>query len=155
MKVGTGVPSLTWPEAVDEALCVGWIDSIRHRVDDHRYSIRFTPRKANSNWSAVNLARAEELQASGRMKPAGLAALARRTGAKSGTASYEQEPMPSFDHADEDTFKAHPAAWTYYQAAPATYRRRVTWWVVSAKQPSTRQRRLLTLIEACAEGRRL
>jgi uncharacterized protein YdeI (YjbR/CyaY-like superfamily) len=90
MKVGTGIPSLTWPEAVDEALCVGWIDSIRHRVDDERYSIRFTPRKAKSNWSAVNLARVEELRASGRMKPAGLAAFARRTEAMSPTSTYEK-----------------------------------------------------------------
>jgi uncharacterized protein YdeI (YjbR/CyaY-like superfamily) len=155
MKVGTGVPSLTWPEAVDEALCVGWIDGIRRRVDDERYSIRFTHRKAKSNWSAVNIARVEVLQASGRMKPAGLAAFARRTEAESGTASYEQEAMPSFERADEHTFRAQPAAWAYYEAAPASYKRRVTWWVVSAKQASTRRRRLHTLIDASAGGRRL
>ena len=154
MKVGTGVPSLTWPQAVDEALCVGWIDGIRRRVDDERYTIRFTPRKAKSNWSAVNIARVEALQADGRMKPTGLAAFARRTEAKSGVASYEQEVMPAFGHEDELMFRANPAAWAFYEAAPASFKRRVTWWVVSAKQESTRRRRLLNLIEACAEGRR-
>ena len=155
MKVGTGAPSLTWPEAVDEALCVGWIDGVRRCVDDERYSIRFTPRKTGSHWSVVNIARVEELQASGRMKPAGLAAFTRRTEANSRSASYEQAVMPSLGQEDEGTFKAHPAAWAYYEAAPASYRRRVTWWVISAKQAVTRQRRLLSLIEASAEGRRL
>lgn len=154
MKVGTGVASLTWPQAVDEALCVGWIDGIRRRVDDERYTIRFTPRKTKSNWSAVNIARVEALQADGRMKPAGLAAYAQRTEAKSGVASYEQDIMPAFSQEDELLFRANPAAWDFYEAAPASFKRRVTWWVVSAKQASTRRRRLLTLVEACAEGRR-
>src|SRR5688572_17013681 len=91
MKVGSGAASVAWPEAVDEALCVGWIDGVRHRIDDRRYRIRFTPRKAGSNWSAVNIKRATGLAAEGRMKPAGLAAFAQRTEAKSKTASYEQE----------------------------------------------------------------
>lgn len=155
MKVGARSPSMTWPESVDEALCVGWIDGIRRRVDDERYSIRFAPRKATSHWSAVNIARVAELQAAGRMKPAGLAAFARRSEAKSRAASYEQQDTPTFDPADELAFKANPAAWAYYKAAPASYRKRVTWWVVSAKQAATRQRRLVSLIEACADGRRL
>ena len=155
MKVGTRSPSMTWSESVDEALCVGWIDGVRRRVDDGRYSIRFTPRKATSHWSAVNIARVAELQAAGRMKPSGQAAFARRAEAKSRAASYEQQDEPAFDAADALTFKSNPAAWAYYHATSASYRRRVTWWVISAKQTATRQRRLLSLIEASSEGRRL
>jgi uncharacterized protein YdeI (YjbR/CyaY-like superfamily) len=118
VKVGTGSPSMTWPESVDEALCAGWIDGIRRRVDNERYSIRFTPRKATSHWSAVNIARVTELQSTGRMKPAGLAAFARRTEAKSRAASYEQRQTPTFDPADELTLKASPDAWAYYEVAP-------------------------------------
>lgn len=146
---------LTWPQAVDEALCVGWIDGVRHRIDENRYQIRFTPRKPGSNWSAVNIRRVPELQAQGRMAPAGIAAFAARTEAKSRTASYEQELLPDLSVTEIRAFKRQAAAWSFYQALPASYKRKVTWWVISAKQAATRERRLAKLLSACAEGRRL
>jgi uncharacterized protein YdeI (YjbR/CyaY-like superfamily) len=155
MKTNTGTPSVTWPEAVDEALCVGWIDGVRHRIDDERYKIRFTPRRLNSNWSAVNIKRATELEAAGRMKPAGLAAFARRAEAKSRTASYEQATLPELSHAEVMLFKQRPSAWAFYEALPPSYKKKMLWWTVSAKQASTRSKRLSRLIEACAQGRRL
>lgn len=155
MKVDSGSPSVTWPEAVDEALCVGRIDGVRHRIDDARYQIRFTPRRPGSNWSAVNLRRFEALQAAGRVTPAGAAAHAARTEARSRTASYEQETPPELDAAEVAQFKRPAGAWAFYEALPPSHRRRLTWWVVSAKRPATRQKRLATVIEACAQGKRL
>ena len=155
MKIGTGKPSITWPESVDEALCVGWIDGVRHRVDDERYRIRFTPRRVGSHWSAINIVRMAVLQAEGRMQPAGLAAFARRSVAKSRKASYEQSSTPEFDAAETKQFKRDRAAWNYYAALPVGYKKTVTWWAVSAKQLATRQRRLALLIAACAEAKRI
>ena len=154
VKVGAGVPGLTWPQAVDEALCVGWIDGVRHRVDAQRYRIRFTPRRPRSHWSAVNIARVEALTAAGRMAPAGLAAFARRTEARSKAASYEQGEV-AFTADQIRAFKRMPAAWRYFEACPPGYRKRMTWWVVSAKRADTQARRLMQLIEACTTGRRL
>ena len=155
MKKGSGHPSVTWPEAVDEALCVGWIDGVRHRIDDERYKIRFTPRKPGSHWSAVNIKRIAVLQAEGRMTPAGLAAFEKRTEAKSMRAAYEQPDMPELSAAQLDQIRQNPAAWAYYQTLPPSYLKRVIWGIVSAKQPATRERRLALLIQACAEGKRL
>jgi uncharacterized protein YdeI (YjbR/CyaY-like superfamily) len=155
MKSGSGQASITWPEAVDEALCVGWIDGVRHRIDDERYRIRFTSRKAGSNWSDVNIRRVAELEAQGRMTPAGLAAFARRTEARSRTASYEQAATPGFTAAQADRFKALPGAWQFYESLPPSYKKKVTWWVVSAKRQETRDKRLEQLIEACTRGQRL
>ena len=155
MKKGSGQPSVTWPEAVDEALCVGWIDGVRHRFDDERYKIRFTPRKAVSHWSAVNIKRIAVLQAEGRMTAAGLAAFEKRTEARSGKAAYEQATMPELRAAELGLLRHNPAAWTYFQTLPPSYLKRVIWHVVSAKQPATREKRLGLLIQACAEGRRL
>lgn len=155
MKTSTDSPSVTWPEAVDEALCVGWIDGVRHRIDDERYKVRFTPRKPGSNWSTVNLKRVPELHAEGRMQAAGSAAFERRTESKSRTASYEQRTPPELDAKDIKVFKRIPGAWAYYESLPAGYRRTVTWWVISAKQLSTRDKRLASLIQACAERKRL
>jgi uncharacterized protein YdeI (YjbR/CyaY-like superfamily) len=154
MKAGTGAPGLTWPQAVDEALCVGWIDGVRHRVDAHRYRIRFTPRRPGSHWSAVNIAKVEALQAAGRMTPAGLAAFAQRTEARSRRASYERGEVV-FSAGQLHTFRQVPAAWRYFEACPPGYRKQLTCWVVSAKQDATQARRLMQLIEACAAGRRL
>ena len=154
LKAATGSAGLSWKEAVDEALCVGWIDGVRHRVDDERYRIRFTPRKPGSNWSAVNIERAQALQALGRMTPAGLAAFTQRTEAKSKTASYEQQDV-SFSRAEIKQFRDAAAAWTYFETLPPSYRKKITWWIISAKQSETRDRRLLSFIEACAEWRRL
>ena len=155
MKKGTGVPSITWPEAVDEALCVGWIDGVRHRIDDARYRIRFTPRKPVSHWSNINIRRVAELTKTGRMKGAGLKAFAARSKAKSGRASYEQRSAAKLAQQDIKVFKKSAGAWKYYGTVPPGYRQLVTYWVISAKKPETRDKRLRMLIDACAQGRRL
>jgi uncharacterized protein YdeI (YjbR/CyaY-like superfamily) len=155
MKVDTGVPSVTWPQAVDEALCVGWIDGVRHRIDDERYKIRFTPRKASSHWSAVNIKRIAVLLEEGRMQPSGMAAFERRTEAKSQRAAYEQPTMPELNDAEIAVFKKNAKGWAYFETVPPGYRKRMVWWVVSAKQLVTRDKRLGLLIQACADGVRL
>jgi uncharacterized protein YdeI (YjbR/CyaY-like superfamily) len=155
MKMGSGVPSVTWPESVDEALCVGWIDGVRHRIDEARYKIRFTPRKAGSHWSTVNIKRMAELQAAGRLMPAGLAAFERRTEGNSSKAAYEQDGMPEFEPDQLKLFKQDKAAWAYFDALPPGYKKRMVWWVVKAKQEATSQKRLAELIAACADKRRL
>ena len=151
----TGEPSITWPEAVDEALCVGWIDGVRKRVDERRYAIRFTPRKPRSTWSAVNVARMAELTRLGRVQPAGLAAFERRAPERTGIYAYEQRATAALDAAAERTFRANAAAWEFFQAQAPSYRRTITWWVVSARREETRRKRLATLIEQSALGRRL
>jgi uncharacterized protein YdeI (YjbR/CyaY-like superfamily) len=153
-KKHTGKDSLTWSQAVDEALCFGWIDGVLRRVDDERHIQRFTARKPTSNWSAVNIAKVEQLRAEGRMRPAGEAAFALRRDEKSGVYSYEQRHLAAFEHEQEERFRANAAAWEYWSAAPAGYRKMATWWVTSAKKPETRERRLTTLIEESAAGRR-
>ncbi len=154
MKVATGLPSVTWPQSVDEALCVGWIDGIRHRIDDARYQIRFTPRRPGSNWSAVNIERVAVLQAEGRMTPAGLAAFERRSEDRSGKAAYEQPEMPELSAAQARLFRAQPQAWAYFESLPPGYRKKVTWWVTSAKRLPTQEKRLAKLMAACARGER-
>jgi uncharacterized protein YdeI (YjbR/CyaY-like superfamily) len=153
-KKGTGKPSMTWAESVDEALCYGWIDGIRRGIDDERYSIRFTPRKRRSTWSAVNIKRVGELTAEGRMQPAGLAAFEARDEGNSAIYSHEQTEQ-SLPAADEAQLRANPAAWTYWEAQPRTYRKSATWWVVSAKKEETRTRRLAALIDYSAKGERI
>jgi uncharacterized protein YdeI (YjbR/CyaY-like superfamily) len=150
-KRGTGRASITWPESVDQALCFGWIDGVRKRVDDERYMIRFTPRKASSKWSRVNVARVAELERAGLMRPAGLAAFAART--EEGTYSYEQREAAAFDPERERRFRAEEAAWAWFSAQPPWYRRTATHWVMSAKRDDTRDRRLARLIEDSAAGR--
>jgi uncharacterized protein YdeI (YjbR/CyaY-like superfamily) len=145
-------PSITWPESVDEALCVGWIDGLCKRIDGVSYKIRFTPRKATSIWSAVNIARVAELTREGRMKPAGLAAFERRSEAKSGIYAYEQRKNAALAPNEEQQFRANAKAWKFFEAQPAGYRRTATWWVISAKRPETRQKRLATLIADSAAG---
>jgi uncharacterized protein YdeI (YjbR/CyaY-like superfamily) len=150
-KKGSGKPSVTWPEAVEQALRFGWIDSVRHRLDDESYTNRFTPRKPTSNWSAVNVAKVEELKARGLMAPAGLRAYEARTPERTGVYSFEREPVlpPEF----EERFQAEPVAWEWFQERPPGYRRTATHWVVGAKREETRLRRLHQLIECSAEGR--
>jgi uncharacterized protein YdeI (YjbR/CyaY-like superfamily) len=150
-KVGSGKPSITWPESVDEALCVGWIDGIRKSIDDESYMIRFTPRKATSTWSAVNIKRMAELQSQGRVLPAGVKAFEKRTEKKSGIYAYEQRGSAELDEASERQFREQKAAWEFFQAQPPWYRKTATWWVVSAKKEETRQRRLASLIESSAQ----
>lgn len=152
-KKSSGRPSITWPESVDEALCVGWIDGIRKSVDEISYTIRFTPRKPRSNWSAVNVARVAELTRLGRMRPAGRKAFEERTEEKTGIYSYEQRHTAQFEAAQEQQFRANQPAWDFFQAQPAGYRQMATWWVVSAKKEVTRLKRLATLIEDSAQGR--
>ncbi len=155
MKKATGVSSVTWPESVDEALCVGWIDSIRRKLDADSYTVRFTPRRARSAWSNVNIARVQVLQAAGRMQPAGLAAFARRGEDAPDRASSEPTGMPELAAAERRRFATLRRAWAYYEKLPPSYRRAVTKWVISAKNTETRARRLETLMKACAEQRRL
>ena len=154
-KKATGKPTITWPEAVDEALCFGWIDGIRRSLGDESYVIRFTPRKARSTWSAVNIARAKELVAEGRMRPAGLAAFEARSDDRSAIYSYEQRHVAKLAPDEEREFRANEPAWAFFAAQPPSYRKTALWWVVSAKREETRARRLRTLVEDSANGRRL
>jgi len=154
-KKGSGKPSVTWPEVVDEALCFGWIDGIRRSLDDEAYTNRITPRRPGSNWSAINIARVEELTRLKRMQPAGLTAFARRTEARSRVYTYEQTGEASFEKPFEKRFKANPKAWAFFQKQAPYYRRLMTRWVGSAKQGETRQRRLDKLVAACESGTRL
>ena len=153
-KKATGRPSLTWPESVDQALCFGWIDGIRRRIDDERYMIRFTPRRRGSNWSLVNIKRALELIETGLMQPAGLAAFEVRDKATAGEYSYESRP-PGLDAAYEAELRAAAAAWAYWEAQPPHYRQGAAHWVMSAKREETQRKRLATLIEDSAAGRRI
>jgi uncharacterized protein YdeI (YjbR/CyaY-like superfamily) len=153
-KVGSGKSSITWPESVDEALCVGWIDGVRHSIDAESYTIRFTPRKAVSTWSAVNIRRVQVLVAEKRMQPAGLEAFEGRRENRSGIYAYEQRPT-ELDEPYRTQMKSNTPAWTFFQAQPPSYRKTLIWWVISAKQEETRLKRLKTLMEACERGRRL
>ena len=151
-KRHTREPSLTWPQSVDEALCFGWIDGLRQRIDDDRYRIRFTPRRPTSIWSAVNLARIEELIAAGLVAEAGLAAYRGRTVREEQVYSYERPPadLPP-DYAA--LLAADPAAQAWWDSRPPSYRRPATNWVLSAKRQETRDRRMAQLVADCAAGR--
>jgi uncharacterized protein YdeI (YjbR/CyaY-like superfamily) len=140
---------------VDEALCFGWIDGVRKRVDDTRYTIRFTPRKPTSTWSAVNVAKMKELEADGRMTAAGRAAFGRRREDRTATYSYEQRHLAAFEPAAVRRFRANRKAWSYWQAQPPSYRATATFWVTCAKREETRERRLSKLIENSAAGHRV
>lgn len=154
-RKGSGRPSITWPESVDQALCFGWIDGIRRGIDEHSYTIRFTPRKPRSNWSAVNIRRAQELIDTGLMRPAGLRAFARRTDDRSAIYSYEQRHEAKLDAEQERQFRTNRKAWQFFQAQPPGYQRIAIYWIASAKRAETRARRLATLIEDSAEGRQI
>ena len=152
-KKGSGKPSIDWPQSVDEALCFGWIDGVRRSIDEESYSIRFTPRKKGSNWSAVNVRKMEQLLKDGKVAPAGLAAYEARDEKKTAIYSYENRNEAQLDAASERTFEANKAAWEFFQSRPPWYRRTATYWVISAKQEETRQRRLEQLIADSAAGR--
>jgi uncharacterized protein YdeI (YjbR/CyaY-like superfamily) len=152
-KRGTGRPSITWPEAVDHALCFGWIDGVRRRIDDTSYSIRFTPRKTRSTWSAVNIKRMKELVEEGLVAPAGLAAFERRTDDRSAIYSYDQRKSAKLEPDQERRLRADERASAFFEAQPPSYRRAAIHWVTSAKRPETRERRLVQLIEYSAAGR--
>jgi uncharacterized protein YdeI (YjbR/CyaY-like superfamily) len=153
-KKGSGEPSITWPESVDQALCFGWIDGIRKSLDENSYTIRFTPRKRGSTWSNINIKRAQELIDEGLMQPAGLAAFNARRENRSGIYSYEQRsenlPEPYLGK-----LKKNKAAWKCFQSQPPGYRKIAMWWIVSAKKEETRLKRLAQLIENCAAGRKI
>ena len=147
-------PSLTWPESVDEALCSGWIDGIRKRVDEFSYQIRFSPRRRGSIWSATNIKRAKELAKQKRMRPAGLKAFAARIENKSGIYSYEQRNT-DLEEPYAKLLKKNKAAWDFFQIQSPSYRRMTGCWIVSAKKDETRMARLAKLISASAKRKRL
>jgi uncharacterized protein YdeI (YjbR/CyaY-like superfamily) len=147
----SGRPSLTYPESVAEALCFGWIDGIKRRVDDLSYSLRFTPRQARSNWSAVNIAKMNELLANGLVHPAGQAAWERRKEDKSAY-SYEQRHRVTLDAESEREFRRNATAWKHFQGLPPGYRRTTIWHIMSARRPETKAKRLANVIAASAAG---
>lgn len=144
---------ITYKEALDEALCYGWIDGVRKSLDDDRWTIRFTPRKPRSIWSAVNLKRFAELRAEGRLHSSGLQVFEERDPTRSGLYSFERSAA-ELEDPQEELFKTSPKAWAFFQKQPPSYRRVATWWVVSAKKDETKQRRLATLIELSEKGER-
>ena len=148
----SGQPSVTWEEVVDECLCYGWIDGVRIRVEGGSAQ-RLTPRREGSNWSARNVGRVDALRAEGRMQPAGEAAFAKRRADR--TAIYSFDGAIAFDGAAEAALHANDAAREFWENQPRGYRRQATHWVMSAKRPETRQRRLAQLIADSAAGRRL
>lgn len=153
-KKRAGVVGFTQAQAVDEALCYGWIDGQLRTINADRYTARFTPRKPHSIWSAVNLRKAEQLIAEGRMQPAGLQAYTGRDPNQVGKYSFENRPR-TLDAADEAQFRENAAAWEYFSTQAPSYQRTAIWWVVSAKTDATHSRRLATLIADSAAGRRL
>jgi uncharacterized protein YdeI (YjbR/CyaY-like superfamily) len=148
-KADSGKGGISYQQALDEALCFGWIDGVRKRVDDSRYTIRFTPRRAKSNWSQVNLRRVGELSKLGRMRPPGLAVFEERT--RSRRYSYESRPR-QLSKPFARQLKANRVAWTWFSAQASWYRRTAAFWVMSAKQPATQARRLAQLIDCSARG---
>src|SRR6516225_5166200 len=143
-KKGSGKPSITWPESVDEALCVGWIDGIRKSVDGDSYTIRFTPRRPGSIWSAVNIRRAQALAEQGRMQPVGLAAFQARRDDGSAIYSYERR-REELEEPYASLLRKSKAAWAFFQSQPPWYKRAVHGWVMSAKKEETRLKRLAQL----------
>jgi uncharacterized protein YdeI (YjbR/CyaY-like superfamily) len=150
----SGKPSITWPESVDEALCFGWIDGIRRNIDEDSYSIRFTPRKKVSIWSAVNTKRANELKALGLMSPAGLKTFEARDEKRSKLYAYENKNK-KLSPVYEKKFKQNKKAWEYFKSQAPWYQRTSSHWVISAKQEATRLRRLETLINDCENERKI
>jgi uncharacterized protein YdeI (YjbR/CyaY-like superfamily) len=153
-KKDSGKPSVTWPESVDQALCFGWIDGIRKRVDEISYRIRFTPRRRGSVWSAINIQRAEELVRQKQMRTAGLKAFAARVENRSGIYSYEQR-SPELNQPYAKLLRKNKAAWNFFERQPPSYRKMMGWWIVSARKEETRMARLAKLINESAKGKRL
>ncbi len=152
-KRDSGKPSITWPESVDEALCFGWIDGKRQGLDETSYTIRFTPRKATSIWSAINVAKIAALTKAGKMHEAGHAAFAKRTEARTGVYSFERAEAAVLPPAQAKQLAANKQASTFWQAQPPWYRRAAIHWVISAKQEATRERRFAQLLADSAAGR--
>ena len=152
-RKGAGKDTVTWEEIVDEALSVGWIDGIRRSLGDDRWVIRLTPRRKGSNWSNRNIGRVEALRAEGRMRAAGEAAFAARREDRTGVYSFESRDQAALTAEQEQRFRDEADAWAWFNARPPSYRRAALFWVVSAKRPETRERRLATLIEDSRAGR--
>jgi uncharacterized protein YdeI (YjbR/CyaY-like superfamily) len=155
LKKVPGRTSLTYAEALDEALCFGWIDGVRRSLDEERWYQRYTPRKAKSTWSLVNIRHVERLEKEGRMAPPGRKAFEARDAKRSGVYSFEQRKQLELDREATKAFQAQPKAWAFFQARPPGYKRTATFWVVSAKKAETRERRLAQLIADSANGRRV
>lgn len=151
-RKSTGRPSITYPEALDAALCFGWIDGVRKTLDDESYTIRFTPRKQGSPWSMVNIRRVQELIALGQMREAGLSAFEGRDEQQAALHSQARRTAKLSDE-EERTFRANPVAWEFYSRQTPSYRKTSAWWVMSAKKEETRRRRLATLIDDSADHR--
>ncbi len=152
-KKGSGRPSITWPESVDEALCFGWIDGLRRSLGEHAYTIRFTPRKATSIWSAINVDKVQNLTKLGKMAPAGLQAFAARKPHKTGVYSFERSEAAKLTPAQEKVLRANRKAAAFFDAQPPWYRRTAIHWVISAKREETRTRRLAQLVSHSEAGR--
>jgi uncharacterized protein YdeI (YjbR/CyaY-like superfamily) len=154
-RKSSGKPSITWQDSVDQALCFGWIDGVRRTLGPDSYTIRFTPRRPASIWSAINIGRARELTTLGQMKPAGLAAFARRSDDRSAIYAYEQRKEAAFDPAQRKRLAANAKAFAFFEAQPPGYRKLMMFWVTSAKKPETRAKRLARLIRESAAARRV
>ena len=150
-KVDSGKPSMTWSQSVDQALCFGWIDGIRKSIDNESYCIRFTPRKPRSTWSGINIQKIEGMTKQGFMHPAGIAAFEKRRDQTSEIYSYENKPK-RLTSEYEIRFKSNSKAWDFFYLQPPSYQRTVFYWVMSAKQEQTRQKRLAELIADCEAG---
>jgi uncharacterized protein YdeI (YjbR/CyaY-like superfamily) len=153
-KVKSGKGGMVYAQALDEALCYGWIDGIVRSLDEESYVQRFTPRRKGSTWSAINIEKVKGLEAAGRMRPSGRAAFERRDEAKSLRYSFERQEV-KFPPAYERKLRASGKAWKFFSAQPPSYRRAATWWVISAKKDETRERRLLKLVAKCEAGERM
>ncbi len=151
-KKGTGIPSIDWPQSVDQALCYGWIDGIRRKVDEKSYCIRFTPRRADSIWSPTNIKKIAELKKAGLMQPTGLAAYAKKKDNGAQVYAYAQPKNPTLPPEFLKKLKANKKAWAFFEAQVPSYKKPAIWWVTSAKQEATKQRRLDSLIEDSANG---
>ena len=150
----SGKGGITYAQALDEALCYGWIDGIRKKLDDESFTTRFTPRKPNSIWSNVNIAHVARLKKEGRMQPPGLAAYSKKDSARIGVYSFERE-VAELEPQMKEQFRKHAAGWKFFEAQPPYYRRIASWWVISAKREDTRARRLAQLIELSQHQQRL
>lgn len=153
-RVETGKPTMTWSESVDQALCFGWIDGIRKKIDDESYCNRFTPRRPGSTWSKVNIAKVEELTAKGLMYPAGIEAFKKRKENNSGIYSFENE-IKDLPEEFAAIFRQNTTAWEFYIAQPPSYRKTMTHWILSAKQEATKMNRLEKLISASSKQLRV
>ncbi len=154
-KVGSGRQSMTWSQSVDEALCFGWIDGVRKRIDEFSYQIRFTPRRQGSIWSAVNIAKFEQLRLAGLMTTDGEKAFSLRTDKKSVVYAYEQDGTAELTEEELGRFQENGLAWKFFNACPPSYRKVLLHWITTAKRSATREQRLQKVIDASAAGKRL